>query len=67
MKPRHQVRSRIRQHRLYNKLIQKQLADRTGVTRRTTLFGDGVTFILLTGPLLAAGFALLVREKVART
>jgi putative transcriptional regulator len=38
MKPRHDIRIRVRQHRLSNELTQQQLADRVGVTRQTILF-----------------------------
>lgn len=37
MKPRHDVRSLVRKHRLVSGLTQQELADRVGVTRQTIL------------------------------
>ena len=37
MKPRHDIRSLVRQHRRLSGMTQQQLADRVGVTRQTIL------------------------------
>jgi len=38
MKPKHQIRSRLKQHRLITDgMTQQELADRVGVTRQTIL------------------------------
>lgn len=37
MKPRHDILSHVRQHRLMSGLTQEDLADRVGVTRQTIL------------------------------
>jgi putative transcriptional regulator len=37
MKPRHDIRSLVRQHRLMANITQAELADRVGVTRQTIL------------------------------
>ena len=37
MKPRHDIRSFVRQHRLSSGMTQQELADRVGVTRQTVL------------------------------
>ena len=38
VKPRHEIRNRVRQHRLAREMTQQQLADYVGVTRQTILF-----------------------------
>jgi len=37
MKPRHDIRNRVRRHRLAKGITQQDLADRVGVTRQTVL------------------------------
>ena len=37
MKPRHDIRNLVRQHRLPKGMTQQELADRLGVTRQTVL------------------------------
>ena len=37
MKPRHDIRNLVRQHRLLAGMTQQELADRVGVTRQTIL------------------------------
>jgi putative transcriptional regulator len=37
MRPRHDIRNLVRQHRLLGDMTQQQLADRVGVTRQTIL------------------------------
>ena len=37
MKPRHEIESFVRRHRLLAELTQQELADRVGVTRQTIL------------------------------
>lgn len=37
MKPRHDIRSLVRQHRQLGGMTQQELADRVGVTRQTVL------------------------------
>ena len=37
MKPRHDIRSLVRRHRLMHGMTQQELADRVGVTRQTVL------------------------------
>ncbi len=37
MRPRHDIRNFVRQHRLLNGMTQQELADRVGVTRQTIL------------------------------
>ena len=37
MKPRHDIRNLVRQHRLLSGTTQQELADRVGVTRQTVL------------------------------
>jgi putative transcriptional regulator len=35
VKPRHEIRSQVRQHRLLRDMTQEELAERIGVTRQT--------------------------------
>ena len=37
MRPRHDIRNLVRQHRLAKNMTQQELADRVGVTRQTVL------------------------------
>ena len=37
MKPRHEIRSLVRRHRLLGGMTQQELAERVGVTRQTIL------------------------------
>ena len=37
MKPRHEIRSRVREHRVVAGITQQEIADRVGVTRQTIL------------------------------
>ena len=37
MKPRHDIHSNVRRHRLLAEMTQQELADRVGVTRQTIL------------------------------
>jgi len=67
MKSRHDIRNRVRQHRLAKELTQQQLADHIGVTRQTILFIEkgqftpSVALALQLGEILEASVETLFR------